>query len=441
MNDEQPLSILLAVRPPRATPAGISDLRGLLDAAGVDVVSLSPQGEYTSQDARWEAEVTARLVDEATRTYRVWLEPAPRDLIEQMLATDIAWRGVLAEDRETAVAATWAMGVGTAFAQRPLWDFHAQLKLLRAVAPDAVFVLDTNAFAPRPGAWLHEIAASIAPPSFESLYTIHCVGERDKPVWLHTHGLDRCGCIELDMVDVPADFAGLAGQMLNVVSAMFIERGVPDADEPFLAGHELELVWLPWEQAVDKVAGGLPGGRDDRDDLVHRGARGVLFAPKKGLLGRKYLSPAVHREVLEGNPLLYMSNMATARAALLAKERLPRFRALFEQHGGAREHFMFLLKLGYPVDGADNGLDREHLWFDVHALHDDRVEATLLNQPYAVAALSEGQRGEHRLDKLSDWAIMCVYGRFEPDTIGELERLIDEVPLERLLADEGSSRA
>jgi hypothetical protein len=290
------------------------------------------------------------------------------------------------------------------------------------VAPDAVCVLDTNAFTPRTGAWLHDAASSLAPPPFESLYSIHCVGDSESaPCWLHTHGLERCGSIELDLVDVPADFAGLAAQLLNVVSAMFIETGVPEPDEPFLAGHELELVWLPWESGVKKVSRALPGSADDRDEVIHAGARGILFAPLKGMLGRKYASVSQYREILEGHPLLYLSNMATTRATLLAKERMPRFLALFERFGGRRDDWLFLMKLGYRVAGG------EHLWFEVHAVEVDQIDATLLNQPHAITSMHEGQRASHALNLLSDWAIMCTHGRFEPDSVGELERYLAEV--------------
>jgi uncharacterized protein YegJ (DUF2314 family) len=54
------------------------------------------------------------------------------------------------------------------------------------------------------------------------------------------------------------------------------------------------------------------------------------------------------------------------------------------------------------------------------------VDATLLNAPFAIAALEQGQRGRFPLAHLSDWAIYCEHGRFEPETIAELERCLDE---------------
>lgn len=423
---ERPASVVLAVRPPRAQPSSITEVRSLLEGAGIEIDSFEVSTEPLAKAARYEALVTARLVDASARRFRIWLEPAPVDFIENILGMELPWRGLLDEDRENVAAATWAMGVSTVFEDRPLWDFHAQLKVLQAVAPDTVFVLDAESFSPRPGPWLNEVASSLAPPSPESLFTIHAVGDgEDEPAWLHTHGLERCGSIELEMLDVPGDFAGMAGQLLNVAGALFIERGVPEPDEPFEVGQGLELCWLPWEEALSKIRNGVPGHHDDRDDDVHVGARGVLLVPRKGLLGRRtYKSVAEYRAIMEDNPLLYLSNMATARAALLAKERLPRFRALWQGH--QEEEWVFLVKLGYQVDHAEDEHDREHLWFQVHEVGDDEVEATCLNAPYAVSSLAEGQRARHPFTKLSDWSILCELGRFDAENVGELERLLQQ---------------
>jgi uncharacterized protein YegJ (DUF2314 family) len=265
------------------------------------------------------------------------------------------------------------------------------------------------------------VAAAGTPPSPAALFTIHDVApELGSAHWLHTHGLGRCGSIELDVLGVPPDGAGLIGQLVNSVASLFIERGLPDPDEPFFAGEDMELVWLPWEEAMQHVAQGTAGGADDRDES-HTGARGVLFAAT----GRE--SPAKFLPILRENPLLYVSDMETERMTLLASERLPRFLRLFSRFGRS-DGWMFLVKLGYPVDGAESPNDREHLWFEVHAYDGGSVDATLLNAPYRIAALSEGARAQHSLDRLSDWAILCEHGRFDANTVAELERSLLEAP-------------
>jgi hypothetical protein len=72
-----------------------------------------------------------------------------------------------------------------------------------------------------------------------------------------------------------------------------------------------------------------------------------------------------------------------------------------------------LAKIGYVVDGG--GADeREHLWFEVHELHDDCIDGTLLNQPYWIERLNEGDRGSHPLELLSDWSVLTPFGPINP---------------------------
>jgi hypothetical protein len=42
------------------------------------------------------------------------------------------------------------------------------------------------------------------------------------------------------------------------------------------------------------------------------------------------------------------------------------------------------------------------------------VDATLVNAPFHIARLREGERGRHPLDLLSDWTIMTPFGAVTP---------------------------
>jgi uncharacterized protein YegJ (DUF2314 family) len=227
------------------------------------------------------------------------------------------------------------------------------------------------------------------------------------------------------MLDAPADQAPTLCNLLGAAVAMTLELGPPPPDEPFLVGQGLEVMWLPWERGLSHVPRGVAGARPDRDEF-HSHPSGILFAPKKrwlGLFGSRYRNPARYLPVLEDNPLLYVSNLETTRMRRLAAERLDRFLALFERHGQS-DDWMFLVKLGYTVDHADAEEDREHLWFQVHDVDEDRFDATLINEPYAIDRMHEGQRDHHDRHLLSDWSLHCPHGSFDPDNVGQLERLM-----------------
>lgn len=134
--------------------------------------------------------------------------------------------------------------------------------------------------------------------------------------------------------------------------------------------------------------------------------------------------PSIYQPVLEDNPLLFVSSMETLRMAALARERLERFTSLFDENA-AEQDWLFLVKLGYPIDDASEAEDREHLWFQVHHLEGKYCEATLLNEPYGVSGMHEGQRAQHDLALLTDWQILCPHGRFSADTVVHLQRMLE----------------
>jgi hypothetical protein len=62
------------------------------------------------------------------------------------------------------------------------------------------------------------------------------------------------------------------------------------------------------------------------------------------------------------------------------------------------------------------------LWFRVHAIDDAQVDATLVNEPHRIARMHEGDRARHDLSLMSSWVVLCGHGRFDPESIGILER-------------------
>ena len=335
-------------------------------------------------------------------------------------------RGLSEADIEAIEGSHHTLILETRLGENVLEDFHATLRYVDAMAPETVALHDVAACTFWPGTWLRSSAAASVPPPPSSLFTVHAVADPDDPsAWLHSHGLMRCGSIELELLDVPREHSGLmCSTLLNVAAAMFIEQGVPPPGDPFLVGQDLDLVWLPWEEALTKVSDKLGGGWEDRDD-DHNLASGVLFAPavkRLGLFRGRERNPSVHLELLQGNPLLYHSAMETRRMSMLAKETFPTLRRLVERFG-SDEDWGFLAKLGYTVDDGENS---EHLWFEVHAIANGQIEGTLLNQPYAVSRLSEGDRGWHPPDLLSDWMVNTPHGQFGPSSVGELLAKLDE---------------
>src|SRR5205085_6709196 len=129
-------------------------------------------------------------------------------------------------------------------------------------------------------------------------------------------------------------------------------------------------------------------------------------------------TPRCYVPMIEADPTFYVSFAETERMQRLARERLPSFLALQSRFAKKRK-WNFHVKLGFPTDsdanshGHDHG-GAEHLWFDVHKATAKNVDGTLLNQPYSIASLREGQRGTFDLRLLTDWAIESRGGDTRP---------------------------
>ncbi|MCP4870537.1 MAG: DUF4026 domain-containing protein [Proteobacteria bacterium] len=310
----------------------------------------------------------------------------------------------------------------------PLRALHRQVQVLHALAPEAVVILDVAACAFRSGHWMWEVASCPIPPAPDALYTIHAIYDPDRPnagAWLHTHGLRRCGLPEIEALDVPRDEAGSMGTLLNHVAPLLLERGVPEPEEPFEIGHEMSVLWLPWEEGLDHLPNSVEGGRGDREDL-HGLPTCMLFHPdQQGMFWkRRYRRPSTIIERMSEHPVFWVTNAETARMGALARHRWPRYEKLLQRFGDS-EDWRFVAKLGFLCADPEDSQDREHIWFHVHGSDGETLEGTLLNQPYRLPGMTQGDRGRHSIELLSDWTIYSEHGAVGPDVIVRLERMLD----------------
>jgi hypothetical protein len=160
----------------------------------------------------------------------------------------------------------------------------------------------------------------------------------------------------------------------------------------------------------------------DPDD-VHSGRRSVVCEPVGGLLGRWRTRPVPSKfvsRVDRDQMVVPFSSAATALMSERAKHTFGVFRALKEEFAGL--DLPTVVKLGYETEGGSPG-ECEHLWFAVHQVLGDKVDATLANAPHRVPSLAAGQRGEFELARLTDWMILSPEGPMTPRNVSASRRL------------------
>lgn len=321
-------------------------------------------------------------------------------------------------------------------------SFHLQLKIMNAIVPDASVVIDFMSYRLLSAKWLKMTAQSAIPPSPDYLYSMHGVYDEDGPdgerrYWFHTHGLHRCGSVELEMLN----FSQGAEQMNTLVN-MTVKKFLTDPakeKERFTIGYDgmgINLCWLRWEEALKDLPQNILGGIADREEgnNVHAEPSGILFAVEDGNM----VSPEIYAPTLAENPIYYITNEETNRMSALAKERFNLFEKVFRKEHKAPEKksflkklvgnkeeeapgWTFLVKLGLTVDDPESGSEKEHLWYEVSSINDGNIEGKLLNQPYWISGLNEGDIGSYPLELLTDWIIYSPDYSYSPDSIYLLE--------------------
>lgn len=312
---------------------------------------------------------------------------------------------------------TTAMFFGT----DPQESFHLQLKVLQCLVPDMVGMVDFCSERLLSSIWVRMTAESAVPPSPMYLYAIQAVQGDEGDVWLHTHGLNRCGLVELEVMGSNEEHFSIHSSILNAMANQAICRSdLPNEGEPdFIAalpdGGAIVTTWVDWEEAVDWYAPHAVGGRADRAE-DHNEDTGVVYAypSKKDYEDKRFVPLAeIPRQWLE-NPLFLVTNEETARMSELARERIDFLRA-----GLNMPDSKVLVKVGLDVDRDkrdEAGANTEHIWFALEKLDGKFLYGSLTQEPYYIADMHEGFKAKIPVRALTDWSIEVADMIVTPDS-------------------------
>lgn len=319
-----------------------------------------------------------------------------------------------------------ALSVELEFAGDALASYHLQLKMIDAMFSCGVLaVLDESAEKILSGRWVSLTASSNVPPAPHYLFTVQAVCEEDgDEVWLHSHGLNRCGVTELEVLGSTRDNYNAHYQVIEVMAKRLLEMEEPlQPKEPlFLArlSEEVLLVTtlLPWEAAIHFYEENILGGKEDRVDGHNEDTSCIFAYPSPEDLKQERMAPiSIYDEILEGNPIYMFSEAETARMKALAQERIS-----YVKRVAGEKDVHILVKLGLKVDGDDpDGNQREHIWFELKEISDLSLKAELTQEPYYIAGLHKGDIGEYPVDMITDWIIYEPKQRITPDDVYLLE--------------------
>ena len=313
------------------------------------------------------------------------------------------------------------------FNEKPTQDFHFQLKLLYLLSGDCYLLQDVSGDQYFSGEWLKISAKSKITPSPDSMYKIDAVVDNEngeRKIWLHTHGLNRMGIVELDILEV-TKYPEQQYEFLNYLAKFMMDSSEEIKNYKVIEpAKDTKVILLDYDRGIDivaklsnKVKETILGGISDRDDY-HTGNRSIVFVVDSN---NKYQLTNYIADNLANNPLLWVSSIETKRMSEKAKETFEYFKSIYLEKSKI-EDWEFLIKVAYQMDGTnpeDN--ENEHLWFSVESVgaesNDNKLVAKLLNKPYYVKALKEDKSYTINMDNLTDWLIYTPKIRFDTENI------------------------
>lgn len=300
-------------------------------------------------------------------------------------------------------------------------SYHLQLKLAVAMVPDLLAIMDESAEKMICAKWAVMAAESAVTPGSNDLFMVQAVSDKHGEVWLHTHGLCRCGVTELEILKSDKEHYNNHYQMLSTFASCLLDKKEPFVPKEssayigMLANQQPVVVtYLPWTEGLKEYKKLNLGGVSDREE-GHNSRTSLIFVYKNerdeenGNLSKVSDFDKVWGE----NPLFFISNEETARMKRLAMERFH-----FVREQAENKDNNIIIKVGLPVDGDEGEEENnfEHIWFELLSFEGDRFKAKLLQEPYGVESMHEGDEGWYTVEDVTDWLIYTPQFAVKPDT-------------------------
>ncbi|MDE6182124.1 MAG: DUF4026 domain-containing protein, partial [Eubacteriales bacterium] len=221
--------------------------------------------------------------------------------------------------------------------EKPDVSYFAQLKILDCINPNYILLFDESSQKVFSAKWVKMLLEDNILPLNTNLFTIHSsYDEKLNHYWFHTHGLNRCGSIELEMLEL-TDTLDVNYEIINRIGAIFIEKGTYPRNTEISAGYSnniyLTYTWKPWEEAIkiyrnkknnskflqkfsknDDKYNEFLGDLKDRDES-HSMPSGVLFA----LNNEKIDKPSAYTLLLKNNPVYFYTDRETEKLLEMSK--------------------------------------------------------------------------------------------------------------------------
>ena len=302
------------------------------------------------------------------------------------------------------------------FGESNIDSYHLQLKLISAMMPNLLGIMDFSSQKLLSGRWAAMAAESYIQPAPEYIYTIQAINDEDGSVWLHTHGLRRCGSLELEIMGSDTESYQEHGTVIQMIAKNIVtNRYLEEEKEPFYIGEGIVGTWVALEEVLDSYPPESLGGSAGRDEEHGETAVIYVYLTEDDYKKGKYTHISAANETMQNNLVYFISDEETARMKGLALERWGYFAdAVTNPENNGLIKFGILVDEQYRREGDAN---LEHLWFHIEGIDGDNIRGTLINQPYYIANLNEEDKMTINKSELTDWIIYTPFAEITPDKV------------------------
>jgi uncharacterized protein YegJ (DUF2314 family) len=351
------------------------------------------------------------------REYQVWLGAADIDIPPFIRRGHYFTEEELKRIDEKSVG----LSVSMSYNNDPRVCFYDQLRIIDALVPDMIAVLDCPSEKILSGNWVRLAASSSVLPAPRYLFTVQAISGENDEVWLHTHGLKRCGMHELEILGSDREMYNTHYNVLENMAYRMIEADEPySVEDPIFLGRVgqgfMVTTAINWEDALKYYDGIELGTTEDRDEYHSQDTCPVMCYLNPDDMDNKVFTKVQYFDkLLRENPIFYISGTETKRMRDLALERVD-----YLKKGFSNKENKASVKIGLVVDkeywdDENSGSNKEHIWFDVVDFKDDKIVARLVQEPYYVSGIKKGDTKSFDLKDITDWMVLTRDKRITPD--------------------------
>ena len=310
------------------------------------------------------------------------------------------------EEVENLKNANTALTIFMKFGKDARKSYQLQLKIACSIVPNMIGLMDESAEKMVPVKLVKMLAESKVEPAPSELYTVQAIRGENNEVWLHTHGLCRCGLTELEILQSDVENYNNHYNLISTFATYTIDQ--QDSFDPrsesvyigLLSNNQPVVVTCKsWVDAFKEYDNLDLGGIKDRQD-GHNSKTSVIFLYKSDEDEKNKVVTKVSEfnDKWGDNPVFFISTSETNRMKALARERFDIVKDQFEN-----KENQIIIKIGLPVNPEEG--EYEHIWFELLEFNGDKFKAKLTQEPYNVPTMHTGDIGEYTINDVTDWLI------------------------------------